>query len=465
MHPSRAWFALGVLLIALADCSPPGRPPSLILVTIDTLRADYLGSHGYPGPVSPRLDAFAAEAVRFDRCYSAAPWTKPSVASLFTGLHPRAHGVTNHEGLMWGEESEAMRKGILAEDVTTLAETLAASGYRTGAFVANPWLLAEYGFGQGFEVYDDTLADSETPADSMLARANAWLASPGDDRPIFLYLHLMDVHGPYVAPDSVYATLVAAMDPDPGAILTPDQVANIPEYLTRTPWYNDEVALRLDVWRLRYAAGVRDLDTRLGAFLDQLRETGLLEGSVVVLTSDHGEELFEHGGWTHGYTLYQDQIRVPLLIRPPGSARPRTVREVVGLVDLMPTLLDLVGLPAGPGGADRSFAGAVETGEMGEPRVVMSSSTLKNPGLTSLCVGRYQLIENAKRNQVALFDVVEDPGNLRNVASANPELALELHGQLKQWLEDPDARGLFLPTSNEPTDKQKELLRSLGYVD
>ena len=184
-------------LAPLAACGE-GRPepPNLILVVADTLRADYLGFYGFDGDVSPILDRLAAESVVFENCFSQAPWTKPSAASLLTSLYPGTHGLTDHEG---GYGSEEPRTSVLPDSAVTLAEILGERGYRTGAFVANSFLARDYGFAQGFDVYDDYAAPAETPADEILVHAGRWLEHSDQDRPFFLYVHLMDVHWPYDA--------------------------------------------------------------------------------------------------------------------------------------------------------------------------------------------------------------------------------------------------------------------------
>ncbi len=167
------------VLAHLSACSTgQDLPPSFILINVDTLRADYLGCYGFEGDISPHIDALASESFRFDNSFVQSPWTKPSVASLFTSLYPQVHQLTNHEGRYWGDTTGQMKTGVLAEEAVTLAEALQSQGYETAAFVSNPWLVSTYGFAQGFDFYDDHIVGLAIPADRLTANARAGL-KPG----------------------------------------------------------------------------------------------------------------------------------------------------------------------------------------------------------------------------------------------------------------------------------------------
>ncbi|NNF07648.1 MAG: sulfatase, partial [Candidatus Eisenbacteria bacterium] len=382
---SSLMFSLALSLSFFA-CSPSQQKPSVLFVMLDTLRLDYLGFGGYPGPVSPQLDAFAKDSHLFLRCYSQAPWTKPSVASAMTSLYPTGHGLTNHEGLMWSSGAEEQLKGVLSAEANTLAETFLGNGYETAAVVSNPWITKEYGFDQGFESWEQVV--QESPAASLLDRARKWLGKRPRDRPFFMYLHLMDVHGPYNAPDSCYAQVQL---PETEYNLRSVNLERVPEYLRQVPWLEDK-GDHIGEWKSRYAAGVRYVDAELGRFLTELGESGDLDNMIVVIGSDHGESLAEHNFWGHGYGLYDHQIRVPLILRLPETEEQRSGvhQDIVRVVDIFPTILHYAGIPA-PDGLDGANLGEALEGAGELPGVSYAHATLERPAQASICVDRYKL--------------------------------------------------------------------------
>jgi arylsulfatase A-like enzyme len=187
-------------VLPAGSCGPrKDERPNIIVIVVDTLRADHLGSYGYPGDISPHLDRLAAESIVFENCFSQAPWTPPSMGTLFTSLYPEVHGLHRFkENQFLDPESGRLRATVLPEEAVTLAEGLREAGYRTSAFVANPWLHRNWGLAQGFETYDDSRTGKETPAAYLVAGARTWLEERARGEPFFVYLHFMEVHGPYV---------------------------------------------------------------------------------------------------------------------------------------------------------------------------------------------------------------------------------------------------------------------------
>jgi arylsulfatase A-like enzyme len=471
-HPEAAgaWMedvhvAWGAPRVVNRPPEPPPTRPSVVLILVDTLRRDYLGFHGFEGPISPNLDWLAEESVVFENAITQAPWTKPSIATLFTSLHPDAHGLDNHEGLFGPRQNQALTTGVLPAEAVTLAESLKSAGYRTAAFVANPWIDERYGFDQGFDSYEvvETLPE-------ILERARGFIRED-EGGPFFLYLHFMDVHGPYDAPEEDFRAIgtspsLAVLEEPPDGDL-----AELPTYLAGIPWFGEEelrnrtfgevIGFRLSrshTVRARYAANVLDFDRRIAPLLDEVRNSELNENTVLVLTSDHGEELLEHGGWDHGFNLYEHQIRVPLLIRMPGAIDRRRDARAASLVDIMPTLLALANsnVPEGVEGTS-----LLETGGSDQP--TFSAATKHREGVYALRTERRKLIFDGKTGAVSLFDLSADRGEYRDVAAENDAEAQSLLGVLSRHIEQARRSRLRPENAVIPEDIRKRL-ESLGYL-
>lgn len=391
----RGFTAARVLLLAAvcgwaAGCngSSPGKaagsPANLLLVTLDTVRADHLGSYGYREAETPSLDRLARAGLRFERAVAAAPLTLPSHATLLTGLLPVEHGLHGN-GV-----------GALPEAIETLATRLSAAGYRTGAFVGAFVLDRRFGLARGFEVYDDAIdrsgpagasLEAERPGREVVDRALAWL-SKEDSRPFFAWVHLFDAHAPY-APAEPFASRHAGRP------------------------YDGEIAAA---------------DAEVGRLMAWLEASGGL--TVVAASGDHGESLGEHGELTHGLLLYEPTLRVPLLIAAPGRLPAGLAIETpVSLADLAPTLAGLAGHPwpepplppAGPAPPPRGrdLSAVLAAGQ--EPREVEVVAETRYPetfgwsALATLRKGRLKYIE-APRPE--LYDLASDPGETSNRLTA-----------------------------------------------
>jgi arylsulfatase A-like enzyme len=371
-------FSWGTARPALARAGaahPEGEPirPNIVLVTIDTLRADHLSAYGYARRTSPALDALAREGVLFERAFAQSSWTKPSTASLLTGRYPSMHRLY-------------LEKASLAEREVLLPEILREHGYTTAALSGNPWIRPEFGFDQGVEHFYSVRAEglahgtlfmnalksanklvdvgamlynrvkrlvvghlAPTERDRRLnAEAGRWLARQGA-KPFFLYLHYMSPHQPYTAPPPFDHAFV----PDPRA--TPVTVYPRKTYLffeTGDPLPEPK---RQDLIG-RYDGAILFADSILGELVETLRHLELLDDTLVIVTSDHGEEFYEHRNWGHGQSLYNELIHVPLVMHWPARLpRERRVARVVRSVDVMPTILDLLDIPPSAPLAGRSL--------------------------------------------------------------------------------------------------------------
>ncbi|HXV76368.1 MAG TPA: sulfatase-like hydrolase/transferase [Candidatus Polarisedimenticolaceae bacterium] len=363
-----------VALLA-AGCGPGGPPPDILLVTLDATRADRLGCYGHAPAATPAIDALAGAGVRFDRAYAQAPLTLPSHVSLLTGTYPAVHGV------------RVDAQGRVPEGVETLAERLAEAGWETAAFVSSFDLGAAFGLDRGFDLFDSISGDgsqptriaADRPADATTDAALAWLEARGD-RPFFAWLHYNDAHWPY----------------NPPAELTADGADP----------YDGEIAF---------------VDRQLARVVAWLESTGRLERTLIVVAADHGESLDDHGEPRHGLFVYDATVRVPLIVRWPARLPAGlVVDEPVALIDVLPTILDLTGLGIGEQVDGRSLRPAFD-GKL-EAADVVGESHLAEIGygwapLAFLVRGGKKFIDAPVPE---LYDLEDDPGELRNLAPALP---------------------------------------------
>ena len=433
---ARAAHWLLVLLAALGGCgrSSPASGPDVVVVLVDALRADRLGPWGATGP-TPAVDAFAAEAVVFDGAIAPSAWTVPSVASLMTGLHPQSHRVLKHRS------GAGIELDTLSPELLTLAEVFDAAGYRTGALLKSRWIDAEHGFAQGFDEFRWVPGDraSGQSAAELTAAAVEWLGRSRGSTPVFLYLHYMDPHSPYQAPEP-------RLDP---ALLRASEMDGSHEGVARFK-EGEAVPTEADValLRARYDAEVHYLDQQLGELFEVLGDE-----AVVALVADHGEQLHEHGGWFHEH-LWQENLHVPLVVRAPGL-EPGRVEGWVSTVGLGATLVELAGLQPPPSWEGRSL---VDEARAGRAR--------SEPVFAEYGAGRAVLLGHRKlilaEGDPALYDMAADPGER---VALEPDTDLE--ALIRTHLEQTRERGRQLGgTGSRPlTDEQVEELRRLGYLD
>jgi len=460
----RTGVLLGLaLLLPLASCSPeprdpPSTLPNVVLISIDTLRADHTSVHGYARETTPVLAKLAARGAVFESAYAPTSSTGPSHASLFTGTCPLTHGL--------------LKNGFsLDGGARTLAEMLAGRGYQTAGVASSFVLDRRFGLDQGFDTWlDDFDAEhASVSVDEWLGhpirqgfdrRANAatdralrWLWLERDpDRPFFLFVHYFDPHAPYEAPEGFEPGFSIAPDPDVARRLGP---------LSR---------IQLD----QYDVEISFTDREIGRLLLAIDELELPRGALVVVTADHGEGLMDHGIWRHGLTIYEEAVRVPLIFRWDGRIEAgRRFSEPVELVDVAPTLLDLLGLDEARSGLEgRSLADALRGGPSSpEGRQVFLYRSPYEPGtvdglevageLFAVRQGRWKLIEHSSRPTPELYDLVADPGETTNLHDSEPADASRLSSLLAEW-----RNGSALPgEAPEISSETRRALRALGYTD
>lgn len=463
-------LAVGVLVAACSQrdrgAAAPARP-DILLVTLDTLRADHTSAYGYARPTTPRLEEIARDGVRFATAYAPMPTTLPSHATMLTGLLPRTLGL--------------LKNGIpFTHPAPTLAETLAADGYATAAFVSSFVLDRSFGLARGFATYDDRFArdackgyEKEWEGFALEGgfcrrgaitreQAERWLEDNGylgaatgaagsatgpaaATAPFFLWIHLFDPHDPYLPPPAE-------------AALLPPQSAN-PTQLER------QIAA--------YDGEIRYTDDQVGKLLDRLAAAGRLDDTLVIVVSDHGEGLMDHGWMHHGALLYEEAVRIPFLVRWPAQLpRGRVVEEPVQLADIVPTVHELLGLaPPAHAVEGVSLAGALRgTARLDPQRPVILQRRIYDRELElglplrgekfGIRVGPWKYIEARVDKSYELYDLASDPRELHDVFRKERAQAAPLAQALHAWT----AKQVPAPSPGAVSDEAARRLEALGYV-
>lgn len=470
---ARDFAAFAVVLCGLAcvEGSPPAAPeiprPNIILIVADTLRADYLGYHGFRGDISPSIDGWAQESVRFLNAMSSAPWTKPSIATLFTSLDPDHHGMLESTDPVWRFPTPLPITERLSDEAVTLAEVLRESGYKTAARVSNPWLMDSNGFAQGFDLWQDANHGGVGGSAEIIEV----LGGLDGNQPFFLYLHFMGAHGPYrVAPKDEMDFERLRGSPSLGGstpMTLAQQELRDPYLGWELEWAGGPKGEDLLNWKAAYANGVLRLDRKLAPLFEWLRASGILATTMVVFTSDHGEEFLEHAAWGHGFRLCGHQLHVPLLIRMPGlEPSPSEVRRPVGIIDLMPTLLSVARAgppPAVSQGTDLSPL--LQGNRMEDSPLYYASGVKGHPNLFSIRNERFKIIADIQSSAASFYDLDSDPEE-QAAATHPPEqpvrlltnsLSARIHSNAKHtWREE---------VSEQMPKETIDALKALGYLN
>jgi arylsulfatase A-like enzyme len=409
----------------------PSEPPNVLLIGIDTLRADRLSSYGHERPTSPHIDALAAEGIRFDNAISAANWTAPSFASIFTGLPPSRHGVGTDPGRWRPAEYDEATSTLhpLTGDVVTLAERFRQGGWRTEAVAFKPALFG-VGLDQGFDRWFN-MPTSRRTGQENLDRAMGWLAE-NHDRRFFMFFHLNDPHQPFNQPadyEHPFGELAARkrLRFNLPVIIARGEVRGCRACAPEGRLAPDFITVARDL----YEGEIAYADHLLGSLIAGLREWGIYDDTVIALLSDHGELLYErpryygHGGrW-----MTDDLVRVPLIVKPHAAAglpRGLVIEDQVRTTDLLPTLLDLAGLgPGAPTADSRTLVGAIRSPGT-DSRLAFTENPRKNT--ISLRTGRWKFVVRPRRPEALyeLYDLEADPAELRNVFGRHLDEAARL---------------------------------------
>ena len=439
---SIAAASLAGLLLGAGCGAPRETPPSVLLIVVDTLRADHLGTYGYARPTSPHLDALAQRGALFEHAQSTSSWTLPSMASLLTGLLPSRHGcgVDRSEGGA-GEPRDFL---ALPEGLATLAQAHAAAGFDTAAFVTNNFLKPAFGLDRGFAHYEQRYP---AEAEDVVARVVDWLHGRREG-PYFVLVHLMDPHLPYDAGGGFAGTFTGGMKSS--LSLPVREIRRLRQTAAHMPKADREFVTAA------YDEEIAYVDDQIGRLLEAFGAAGSDGGPLVLVTSDHGEELFDHGGFEHGHSLYQELLHVPLILAGPGI-EPRRIETPVSLVDVAATLCALTGTE--PGGLEgRSFEPLLRGAPL-TPAEAISEGILYGPEQSALLAWPLKVIVGP--SATTTFDLASDAHERHPLERAPDEARLRAALERRQVDDRARARPA-VRAELDPTATSQ--LKSLGYA-
>ncbi|MFT5285184.1 MAG: choline-sulfatase [Planctomycetota bacterium] len=429
----------------------------ILLILVDTLRADRLGCYGNDRPVSPNIDALAKRGVRFEETMAPAPWTLPSTASLFTGLTPGAHGAGTRIGDDDGREKKVLG---LSPEIPTLAKRLSNAGYETAAFVTNPFLTC--GLEQGF----DTFEHRDTEGADVSYFAEQTLRKADRARPLFMLLHFMDCHDPLLYPD------------EDAKLLT--ESGKLPPDWSRTFGTLIRPSISRPERLLAYDAAIHYVDRQVGRIIASVEESDRGRETLFVLTSDHGEEVFEHivqerepsfgipenhpPGLGHGQSLFKEVIHVPLIFSGSGIAPNGVITSTNSLLDVTPTVLEMVGVPFASDSFDGGSLLGVIAGEAAAPSNLLITSIRQGRDQRALITDRWKLIVNGHGDAapIYLFDRTAAEIDRHDLSAEYPEVVVELRQELLE--REANVQGVS-GVEIETDSAMDARLNALGYTE
>ncbi len=442
-----------------------GASPNVVVLVIDCLRADHMGAYGYDRDTTPHLDRLAAEGARFEHVLAASNWTRPSVASLFTGLSPSQHQVPGIEisrdvaqeqieaRRAEADEQRVLAGNALSDELLTLAEVFAAAGFDTGAFLHQAQMPDYLGFDQGFDRYD--LVQGKR---NVVDEFGRWAADrPGEGAPFFAYLHVLALHYPYIPapPQDLWRTRFELL---PAA----ERGSAIAREMRRRELGAEDRQELIDL----YDGVLLGVDELVPHIEDLLERLGSGDNTLLAVTSDHGESFYERGRYKHaGTSLHAELVRIPWLLRHPGASWSGTVIDTpVALVDIMPTLTDLAGIGIPSGIAGRS-AVPLLFGEALPNRPLLAETTTDAAIKALVWKGR-KFVFNLATDEVEIYDLEKDPGDLHDLAAhfadADIEAARAVLADL--LLDNADFAANLDPETVTMSPAEVRRLRALGYL-
>ncbi|MBI5376040.1 MAG: sulfatase [Candidatus Schekmanbacteria bacterium] len=412
---------------------------NIILITIDAARADHIGAYGYRRETSPNVDRIAKNGVLFENCYSHASWTLPSMISMFTSILPVIHGNVRAQI----ESKKIIYQEVLSDDFETLPEFMKSAGYTTAGFSTNGHLIRKEGFAQGFDYYDEECLWEN--AECVNEKAISWLEN-NHDKKFFMWVHYIDAHadhqpgikGRYNPPEKYKEMFKVEGDP-----------------------------MGKEVSEALYDGEIRHCDDVFGELLKEFEKYGILENSVIVITSDHGESFMEHGKWYHADNVYRELIHVPFIISyPPLFEKGKKIDTVVSHIDLLPTLLEIAGINPASRIEGKSLVPLLEgKGNKWEDKSVYCE-TRKYDGLDlrTIILDNYQYILNYKDGMEELYNMADDPLETKNLINEKKILSAEMRKILEHEVSTKEKLAKK-PLLVEEMEKERiEKLRLLGYI-
>jgi len=473
MRKTCALAALAIVLIFTGSCAKSVESRrNVVVIVVDTLRADRLGTYGCPRGTAPFLEELARKSLVFDNAWSPSSWTLPAAVSTMTSVHPFQHGVTNFDGLELAPGEEPIPVNCIPDEVETLAETLGRAGYRTYGVVSNILVGAEVGFDRGFDRYVK-LEDDD--ADAVNAHVMSWREEMLRGEPYFLYVHYIDPHDEFHAREPWFEEALA--DGEAGwielAAQLPDTFASMDWLATRLDpgpeWLGDrraselsaEELQRLIAWmRAAYDSEIGFVDSRICELYERLG----MEDAIVFVLADHGEEFYEHGALTHGQNLYSETVRVPLFLSLPGDEPPSgRIEANVTTLDLVPTLRALLGLPASGQDQGRDLLREHDLRPILGHLAGKAADEEFDGELRSVVFGEYRLITSSD-GRVELYDILLDPGETIDLAQEEPDVVEELLGVLDGSIEDAHVYPRATRIPGVASDAMLEHLSGIGYA-
>ena len=481
--------AMGFVVRGLCELGPLQRgddlSPNVIIISIDTLRKDHLSCYGYEGCKTPNIDEFAEKSVVFENCIAPSPHTVPSMASLLTGVYPTVHGCRHFPIIP------------INEDIKILSQILKPYGYQTEFYTANPALNPTRGFKRGFDYYQswfftgdlsyylpqrvfvivnkmllfkrvETRVKYSDTTEWLRGKVTPCLKKLSNYSPFFLWFHFLDPHAVYLPPQH----FIPAKEDEQR------RLGSIKYKVEEGGYQKSEV---LDIVKL-YDGEIQYVDHALGELLQVMEGEGFFENTIVILTADHGEEFWEHNAFGHGHCLYPEVIRIPLMIYlpPPLGSTCGRIYDYVSLVDIAPTILDLLGLPGGEGMEGRSILELVNfcvsnpDNNGGVSDYALFSENIQYPfrgeGLDGekkgIYEGNYHLIYDFNSGEKELYALDSDPGELMDISKEDEDTTDRLYSELMEWYETnlQIVEKLAPQKEIEMDDEEKEMMRGLGYI-
>jgi arylsulfatase len=440
MKCRRISLSLGLVVgILLTGCGATdearGPLPNILVISLDACRADHLGCYGYPRPTSPFLDSLAHRGLRFAQAYANTHGTAPSHTTILSSLYQETHRV----------EYSSLR-GVVPPEAVMMQEVLAARGYVTLGVTDGGRMGRKFGFARGFEAFDD---GGRGVASGSRRLVELIRQHSGAGRPIFAFYHTYEIHSPYLPPDE-YRGLFGQFEST--FVPSSENLLEVAHAARRRLGKAD-----LEYLEAMYDAGIRYTDDTLRQRFAELEELGFFDRYLLVVTADHGEEFAEHGGLLHRDLLYEELIRVPLIVAGSGVPQGRVEGRLVSSIDIAPTVLGYAGLPVPETMAGTSLL-EMPRGE--EPVVVSQYRNLRY----ALRRREWKLIESTSPPGLELFNLREDPAETRNMASERPELAARLQSQLAQWRRAQQPGALAETGSVSLSEEERRRLKALGYL-